>query len=61
MTQVVGEVMPVEAAEMLRAFLDRNVAGQFTLHVTPGKEHGEIRVSEVVEKKQLRLDNCDKP
>ena len=53
-----GEVLPQEALEMLQQFLARNVPGQFTLHITPGKEQGQIRVSEVVEKKQIRLDNC---
>jgi len=52
------KVLPQEALEMLQQFLARNVPGQFTLHITPGKEQGQIRVSEVVEKKQIRLDNC---
>ena len=53
-----GEVLPQEALEMLQQFLAGKVPGKFTLHITPGKEQGQIRVSEVVEKKQIRLDNC---
>ena len=58
MTQ--SEVLPLPAQEMLIAFLERNIAGQFVLHITPGKERGLIRVAEVIDKKQVRLDNCDK-
>ena len=53
---IATEVMPMAAQIMLKEFLEKNVSGQFILHIKDGKP----MVSEVLEKTQLRLDSLTK-